>query len=132
MRHLFNTAYFVAQEELAFMKFEQLCSLQTLNGVDIGTQYTNDKRAREFVGFIADAMRQSQSEELGQVRFMSVMSDSSTDRSTDEKEIIYIRYLNQEGLPQSLYAGLGALESAHLSKCWRSGQTSRQRLVDRT
>ena len=53
MRHLFNTAYFVTQEELAFI---QLCSLQTLNGVDIGTQYTNDKHAREFVGFIADAM----------------------------------------------------------------------------
>ena len=30
IQHLFNTAYFVAREELAFVKFEKLCSLQSL------------------------------------------------------------------------------------------------------
>ena len=33
MRCLFNTAYFVAQEDLAFTKFEKLCILQSINGV---------------------------------------------------------------------------------------------------
>ena len=52
MRCFFNTAYFVAQEDLAFTKFEKLCILQSINGVKIGKQYINDKRAREFVRFI--------------------------------------------------------------------------------
>ena len=96
MRYLFNTAYFVAQEDLAFTKFEKLCSLQSLNGVRIGKQYINDKRAREFVGFIAEATRHGQSDELSKINYISVMSDSSTDRSVTENEIVYIQYINHK------------------------------------
>ena len=71
MQYLFNTAYFLAQEDLAFAKFERLCSLQSLNGVGIGTLYTNNKHAREFVGYIA--IRLSQFEQLKEVRYFSVM-----------------------------------------------------------
>ena len=102
----------MAQEDLAFTKFEKLCALQSLNGVKIGKQYINDKRAREFVRFIAEAMRHGQSEELSKINYISVMSDSSTDRSVAENEIVYIRYINQKGLPQSLFAGLGAVRKA--------------------
>ena len=112
MRCLFNTAYFVAQEDLAFTKFEKLCALQSLNGVKMGKQYINDKRPREFVGFIAEAMRHGQSDELSKINYISVMSDSSTDRFVTENEIVYIRYINQKGLPQSLFAGLGAVRKA--------------------
>ena len=77
MQYLFNTAYFLAQEDLAFAKFERLCSLQSLNGVGIGTLYTNDKHAREFVGYIAEAIRLSQFEQLKEVRYFSFMSSGS-------------------------------------------------------
>ena len=112
MRYLFHTAYFVAYEDLAFTKFDKLCNLQSPNGVKIETLYTNDTRAREFVGFIAEALRQGQSDPLHQVKYISVMSDSSTDRSLNEQEIIYIRNINHCAIPQSLYVGLGAIRRA--------------------
>ena len=36
LRVLTNTAFFVAQEELAFAKFSALCDLQEKNGADVG------------------------------------------------------------------------------------------------
>ena len=101
MTCFFNTAYFLVQEDLAFTEFARLCTLQSLNGVKIEKQYINDKKAREFVGFIAEAMRYDQSDEISKVNYVSGMSDSSTDRSLNENEIVYIQYIKQKGLRQS-------------------------------
>ena len=58
-------------------------------------------------------MRSSQVEELSKVKYVSVMSDSSTDRSLNENEIIYVRYVNHRRLHQSLFLGLGVLKRAN-------------------
>lgn len=50
---LFNTAFFVAHEELAFRKFAGLCELQRKNGVLFGDQYKNDKGCKTFISHIA-------------------------------------------------------------------------------
>ena len=36
LQKLFNSAYFIRKENLAFAKFPQLCKLQMKNGVDLG------------------------------------------------------------------------------------------------
>ena len=54
------------------------------NGLEVGTMYTNDRRARELLGYIAEDIRQNQSE---QSQIFSDMSDSSSDRSLTENEL---------------------------------------------
>ena len=36
---LFNTAFYIASENLAFSKFKGLCNLKEKNGLDFGSQY---------------------------------------------------------------------------------------------
>ena len=57
-------------------------------------------------------MRHSQLDELSNVKYISVLSDSSTDRSVNDNEIVYICYINHKGLPQSLFFGLGIVGKA--------------------
>ena len=45
---LFNTAYFVGKENLAFSKFPELCKLQMKNGLDLGETYLNDYGCRLY------------------------------------------------------------------------------------
>ena len=49
MERLFNTAHYVAKEVLAFKKFTGLCDLQEKNGLDIGNNYRNRMKCKEFV-----------------------------------------------------------------------------------
>ena len=48
LHKLFNTAFYIASEDLAFSKFKGLCNLEEKNGLDFGSQYKNDKACREF------------------------------------------------------------------------------------
>ena len=49
MKRLFNTAHYVAKAGLAFKKFTGLCDLQEKNGLDIGNNYRNRMKCKEFV-----------------------------------------------------------------------------------
>ena len=39
VHRLFNTAFYIASENLAFSKFKGLCNLQEKNGINFGIQY---------------------------------------------------------------------------------------------
>ena len=45
---LFNTAFTVAKHNYSFRQFENLCSLQRKNNVNIGTNYQNPYSCRQF------------------------------------------------------------------------------------
>ena len=49
MEKLFNTAHYVVKEGLALKKFTGLCDLQEKNGLDIGNNYRNRMKCKEFV-----------------------------------------------------------------------------------
>ena len=49
MERLFNTAHYVVKEGLAFKEFTGLCNLQEKNGQDIGNNYRNGMKCKEFV-----------------------------------------------------------------------------------
>lgn len=53
--------------------------------------------AREFVGYIAEAMRSSQVLEISKVKYISVMSDSSTDSSFSKSRCQYAGWQASRG-----------------------------------
>ena len=70
LHKLFNTAFYIASENLAFSKFKGLCDLQEKNGLDFGSQYKNDKACRDFVEHIAAVEKERSQEEIKNARFL--------------------------------------------------------------
>ncbi len=92
LKTLFRTAYYVAKEEVALVKFRSLCKLQMANGVDVKNTYMNDHACRNFIGAMAHVHRADMISQIENSRFLSVLSDGSTDRSIIEQELVYVRF----------------------------------------
>ena len=110
---LFNTAFFVAHEELAFRKFAGLCELQKKNGVQFGEQYKNDKGCKTFISYIAQVEKGKIQSVVSDSRFMSILSDGSIDSGIVEQEAVYIRYVNKKGRSVCHFVDIVALEYAY-------------------
>ena len=110
---LFNTAFFVAHEEPAFRKFAGLGELQKKNGVQFGEQYKNDKGCKTFISYIAQVEKGKIQSAVSDSRFMSILSDRSTDSGIAEQEAVYIRYVNKKGRSVCHFVDIVALESAN-------------------
>ena len=108
-----NTAFFVAHEELAFRKFAGLCELMKKNGVQFGEQYKNDKGCKTFISCIAQVEKGKIQSAVSDSRFMSILSDGSTDSGIVEQEAVYIRYVNKKGQSVCHFVDIVALESAN-------------------
>jgi len=68
-----------------------ICELDEAKGLDVGTQYRTDKKAAEFAASIAEAERVRIRKYMSDAKFVSVISDGSTDSSYQEAEIVYVR-----------------------------------------
>lgn len=110
---LFNTAFFVAHEELAFRKFAGLCELQKKNGVQFSDQYKNDKGGKTFISHIAEVEKGKIQSAVSDSRFMSKVSDGSTDSSIVEQETVYVRCVSKKGRSVCHFVDIVALESAN-------------------
>ncbi len=54
---MFNTAYYIAMNEMPFTVFPAMCAIQRKNGLEgIGDTYMNDKAASTFIGYINKMM----------------------------------------------------------------------------
>lgn len=111
MEKLFRTAFFVAIKERPFTDFPSLLELQEANGVSLGETYSNDKSCKLFIDQIAGEKQDNLKDLLNHSDYFSVMSDSSTDRSVSEKEIVYVRLI-KDGYPTMKYLSLVDLKSA--------------------
>ena len=60
--------------------------------LNIGETYRNDKACIMFIEAFADVERGKLQEKLDAAKFISVMSDGSTDVSAIENEVIYIQF----------------------------------------
>ena len=107
-----NTAFYIANENLAFSKFKGLCDLQEKNGLDFGSQYKNDKACRDFVENIAAVEKERSQEEIENARFLCVLADGSTDKSITEQESVYVRCTGSNGCPSTHFADLVPVTSA--------------------
>lgn len=64
--------------------------------MDIGTQYRTDKKkAAEFANCIAKAENDKVVQGMKDVRFISAISDVSTDSSYQKAEIVFIRHCHK-------------------------------------
>ncbi|XP_062583464.1 zinc finger protein 862-like [Saccostrea cucullata] len=65
--------------------------LDKAKGLQIGNTYLTDKYCQQFVSYIADVHRDLQKEKVEHASFLSIISDGSTDTSSKETEIVYIK-----------------------------------------
>jgi hypothetical protein len=88
---LFRNAHALSLAGRPFSDFTWMARLDQMKGVDTGSTYINNKRAKEFVDFIAKAELNKLKLVVESSRFMSIMSDGSTDISVKEVEMVYGR-----------------------------------------
>ena len=112
LKVLFNTSYWIAKEGIAFNKFASLCKLQAKNTLSVGENYTNIMGCRMFIKAISETMFKSVAKDMKNARFLSYLSDGSTDAGIREQEIVYSRYI-KDGVPVTKYLGIKQLEHAH-------------------
>ena len=81
----------VANEGLTFKKFTGLCDLQEKNGLDIGNNYRNEIKCKEFVSSIAAIEQEKYAKEIRDARFLCVLADGATDKSvTEQLTVLYV------------------------------------------
>ena len=83
----------VVKEHLPFMKYTSMCKLQKLNGLELGENYLSDKECARFVSSIASDLKSEVYRDIHNTRFVSILSDGSTDKGILEEEIVYTRYI---------------------------------------
>ena len=96
MSKLFDIAYVVAKEEMAFTKYPFLLELEKWLGVPIGNTYAADTKCKEFAMHIGKCF-QGVINEINFSRYIAVLMDGSTDSSVTEKELIYVLLVKADG-----------------------------------
>ena len=108
---LFNTPYGLAKKNRLFTDFPTVCSIQEKNGLvgQFVEIYITDKVAKHFTSSIAKTLRQKTAADLHKARFVSVMSDGSTDTTIVEQDVVNVRYVDH-GNPVTTLASIQTLE----------------------
>ena len=87
----FRNSHFVSKKGRAFSDYVTLCDLDESKGLDVGSTYRNDKSAIVFASCIAEAERNKIRNTIDNCKFISIISDGTTDTSFQEAEIVYVR-----------------------------------------
>ena len=116
-RKKFDTAYFIAKEELPLAKFDRILDLEERHNVAIGNAYRNSNQCGTFVDYIADEMAEDTRCNLDEVNFFSTLFDGATDASIIEKETLFTQYLDVKSKPDEVeviteFLGLEAVPTA--------------------
>lgn len=88
------TAFTIVALERPIDDFETICTLQNINGADLGETYITRSACTEFLSPISDAMKEDVVVKLRESNFISVMADGGTDFSVLEEVLVYVRYLD--------------------------------------
>jgi hypothetical protein len=100
LKCLFNTAYYIAKFNKPLTDFRNLIALLNKHDVDRGPgrvveEYQNDMKCKEFVSVIADVIKQELVTEIKDTSRVSLLLDASTDISTEEEPVLYMRYTDK-------------------------------------
>jgi hypothetical protein len=90
----FEVSYFIAKQNLAFVKMGPLCELLERQGTSLGQGYKNDKACATFVHYIAADQRLKLLDTLSRLKFFCLQSDASTDSGNIEEELFLIFYFD--------------------------------------
>ena len=102
LEKIFRTAHALAKHNRPFADMTWISKLDRKKGLNIGETYTNDKSCRDIVHAIAETERQKIIAHAEDAKFISVMSDGSSDVSVTENEIIYIHFA-KEGIISTFF-----------------------------
>ncbi|XP_021373041.1 zinc finger protein 862-like [Mizuhopecten yessoensis] len=98
-----STAYWMAKENVASMKFSSMLDFMDYQGVDVtsmkvGDNATYSSRAsvEEFQECIAEVVESDLLEKVKASPFISILTDESTDISNTKKMVLYIRLVDQD------------------------------------
>ena len=86
----FETAYFIAKEELPISKFKKIHVLEVKHGKQLGEAYVNDTSAGVKIDFIGDTIALDLKNTLENRNFFSLLMNSSTEASFLKKEAIFV------------------------------------------
>ena len=89
MCKLFSTAYYTAINEKPFSGFPGLIDLQFGNGIQLGETYHNEKSAKVFIENIGGLYHDAVRRDIQEADYFSIFCDGSTDRSDNEREVIF-------------------------------------------
>ena len=118
---LFNTAYFVVKQEMSFLTFRYLIRLQIKNDLSFTSgSYQSDQACRRFISFIHKELEEQLLKKIKEAKVMSFLFDGSTDTSSKEIELIYVRILDHNGSPTNLYFRLTSIEDATAEGVFRA------------
>ncbi|XP_070537629.1 zinc finger protein 862-like [Ptychodera flava] len=91
LTNLFRNAHSIRVNSRPFKDYVWMSSLDVMKGVEVGETYRNDKACRQFITAISEVERERLQNETSDNKFISIVSDGSTDVSVIENEIVYIR-----------------------------------------
>ena len=109
---LINTVYYLVLN-IAFSKYPGICDLQESSNIQLENNYRTDKYCRLFFKTIATEMESKLSSLINNNRFISVLSDGSTDAGVTEQEIIYCRLLHKRVKSLHKFVDIIHLEKAN-------------------
>ena len=121
LENLFRTAHGIAKHCGPFTQFQWICELDCKKGVVIGNTYRSDKACREFIKAIAATERKKIEGFFDKAKFMTLLSDGSTDVSVKENEIVFARFA-VEGIIYIFFLALVAVEKADASHIFEALQ----------
>ena len=94
---LFEVAYFVAKQEIAFAKFPAILELERRHGVTVGNTYATEPKCREFAMIIGESFKENVIDKMKSSPYFALLMDGSTDSSVKEKELVYVLYVGTNG-----------------------------------
>ncbi|XP_071658361.1 sperm flagellar protein 2 isoform X2 [Patagioenas fasciata] len=95
VENIFRTCHAIAKSGRPFTDLDWMCKLDDMKGVDVGSVFRNDKSARMFIHFIAEAERRALKEKLEKCKFFSVISDGVIDSILQAAAVVYVRFANE-------------------------------------
>ena len=90
----FEIAYVIVKVEMPLVKYHALIELEEKLGVELGTNYCSDKQCAVFIDCIGEELGSQLQNDLSRAKFLSVLTDGSTDASIIKKEAIFVRYFD--------------------------------------
>jgi hypothetical protein len=91
-----QAAWWLAKEDVAIHKFSSLVEAQLINqGLAPPKSYRNDETAWEIVVILAKYFRGLLRERIQKSPFFGIMIDETTDNSTSQQLILYIKFLDR-------------------------------------
>ena len=98
----FDIAFFIAQEELSFRKFLEICELEEHHGVKLGSAYKTEIAAKTFIHYIAESQRQQLVHTVQSARFFSLLMDGSCDAGNVVNELLLVVWFDKEGVGEKV------------------------------